>query len=727
MTQALARHRLATLLGVVALAGCADFETTGPLEAPVAGAQVVTLQAAANAIRDRYVVVLKPGAGPTTAQQIVATAGGVLHRRYSRALNGFAATIPERAIPALLRNPLVQSVAQDGVVRVSTVQSDPPWNLDRIDQRDIPLDDQFDYAATGAGVNVYVIDSGIRYDHEEFGGRASLAIDVVGGLASPGSDCYSHGTHVAGTIGGATYGVAKGVTLKSARVFDCAGNGTWSGVIAAVDWVTANHVKPAVANMSLGGSYYEPANAAVANSIAAGVVYAVAAGNENHHACLNSPASTPTALTVAASDINDYRASFSNWGSCVDLFAPGVQVESASHLGADLTTIKSGTSMASPHVAGVAALYLEGTPDATPADVASAILGSATVNRLQNIGPFDTPNALLFSPMTVGEMRLAVNPSSLYVAFLKNSGVVTSADATAVTFAASGTGAPKPRALQAEANIGTINVSVETQILLTNLSDAPRDFRVTTDRNWLSTRTTEGSLGGNRSAFLSAVVSSFHLNEAPGLYTGTIRVLDLEAQEVPLDIPVIAEVVHAPQLLVGARHTASGAAGSIKYYILNLPGGMLSLDISTSGGTGDVDLYVRYGQPPSFDEEPQYDCGPFLEGNEEACSLEFPPGGQYFIALHGFDDYAGVTLGIDGGGLPDAPSGSNVVAVSATGLRPSWVDNSHNEVDFQLQRGQFVSGVWSGWSTVARPTAGATHHVDEGLTPNGVYRYRVRA
>ena len=270
------------------------------------------------------------------------------------------------------------------------------WGLDRIDQRDLPLNGTYSYTTLAAGVHVYVIDTGIRSTHAEFGGRVSSTGYTAISDGNGTNDCNGHGTHVAGTIGGATYGVAKGVTLHAVRVLNCSGSGSTSGVIAGVNWVTANHTAPAVANMSLGGGASTALDDAVRNSVASGVTYAVAAGNSNANACNSSPSRVSQALTVGSSTNTDARSSFSNFGTCVDVFAPGSNITSAWYTSNTATNTISGTSMASPHVAGAAALYLATDPSAPPSTVHAAVVDNASVNKLSSIGS-GSPNRLLHS------------------------------------------------------------------------------------------------------------------------------------------------------------------------------------------------------------------------------------------------------------------------------------------------------------------------------------------
>jgi aqualysin 1 len=350
-----------------------------------------------DAIKDRYIVVFRSNAASATVQSARVSAqghGAAVHHVYSSALKGFAATLSARALSALRSNPAVAYIEVDRRVRLADSQTPATWGLDRIDQRDLPLNNTYNFNQTGTGVNVYIIDTGIRKTHVELGGRAFDGIDTIdGGTAD---DCHGHGTHVAGTVGSATYGVAKAVRLFAVRVLNCAGSGTDAQVIAGIDWVTANHVKPAVANMSLGGGPSVALDNATTNSIAAGVSYAVAAGNEAQNACNVSPARVPNAMTVGATTITDARSSFSNFGTCLDLFAPGTNITSLWRTSDTATATISGTSMASPHVAGVAALYLQVNPTATPLQVRDAIVNAATLNKVTNPGT-GSPNRLLYS------------------------------------------------------------------------------------------------------------------------------------------------------------------------------------------------------------------------------------------------------------------------------------------------------------------------------------------
>jgi serine protease len=352
-----------------------------------------------NRIPGQYIVVFEKGVenAGAVADELAARHGGQRQHVYSRALKGFSVRLPERRALQLAADPRVAWIEEDAEVTLDATQSNATWGLDRIDQRNLPLSGTYTYNTTASNVTVYVIDTGIRASHNEFGGRVRSGYTAINDGRGSG-DCNGHGTHVAGTVGGSTWGVAKGVKLVAVRVLDCNGSGTTAGVIAGIDWVTQDHAAgaPAVANMSLGGGASSSIDAAVNNSISDGVTYVVASGNDNRDACNYSPARVAAAITVNASTSSDARASFSNWGTCTDIFAPGQSITSAWHSSNSATNTISGTSMAAPHVAGVAALYLSGNTSASPSTVWSAIRDSATPNKISSAGS-GSPNRLLYS------------------------------------------------------------------------------------------------------------------------------------------------------------------------------------------------------------------------------------------------------------------------------------------------------------------------------------------
>ncbi|AGL21188.1 S8 family peptidase [Actinoplanes sp. N902-109] len=384
---------IATVAAVTGVAGTAFAGTPGAL--PVGPVHA----AGEGAITGSYIVVLKSATAsevPAVSAALAGRYGGRVLTSYSAAVHGFQAGLTELAARRLAANPAVEYVEQDATVHVADVstQNDPPWGIDRIDQKALPLSETYTYRSA-AGVTAYVLDTGIRISHKQFGGRASYGYDFIDN-DSTAQDCQGHGTHVAGTIGGSTYGVAKDVKLVAVRVLDCQGSGSYSAIIAGIDWVTRNARKPAVANMSVGGINSATLNNAVARSIAAGVTYAVAAGNDDEDACDFSPAATPDAITVGAIDETDTRAYFSNYGKCLDLFAPGVDIVSAGYSSDTATAEMSGTSMATPHVAGAAALVSAAHPGWSPAQVAAALAAQATPGKVADPGA-GSVNKLLYT------------------------------------------------------------------------------------------------------------------------------------------------------------------------------------------------------------------------------------------------------------------------------------------------------------------------------------------
>ncbi|MEV5763309.1 S8 family serine peptidase [Micromonospora sp. NPDC052213] len=423
------------------LVGVATMAMVATATPAMAAEPVGTIRAAggATAVADSYIVVFKDTAVARTtvgdtAQRLVGRHGGTVARTYGAALRGFEVRVGAGAAARIAADPAVAYVEQNHTVSIAGTQTNPPsWGLDRIDQRALPLDNSYTYPNTASNVHAYIIDTGIRFSHSDFGGRATSGYDAVDGGSA--DDCNGHGTHVAGTVGGSAYGVAKGVQLVGVRVLNCQGSGTNAGVIAGVDWVTQNAVKPAVANMSLGGGANSTLDTAVRNSINSGVSYGLAAGNDSGgNACNTSPARTAEGITVGSTTNTDARSSFSNIGTCLDIFAPGSSITSAWHTGDSATNTISGTSMATPHVVGAAALVASANPSWTPQQVRDYLVNNATNNVVGNPGT-GSPNKLLYvvnddTPPPTNDFSVSVSPTSGSTA---PGGSVTATVATATT------------------------------------------------------------------------------------------------------------------------------------------------------------------------------------------------------------------------------------------------------------------------------------------------------
>ncbi|MER6347454.1 S8 family peptidase [Streptomyces sp. NPDC001595] len=393
------RSNKVRLAAITSLATAALVGGLTTLPAHAAPAEGIVLAAdSPTAIKDSYVVTLKKGAGFKAAsgegKNLIKEYGGSVKKTFGSALNGYTATLSETEAKRLAADPAVASVEQNQRVQVAATQSNAPWGLDRIDQTSLPLSGTYTYPdSAGTGVTAYVIDTGVRITHSQISGRAFNGYDAVDGDTTA-QDGNGHGTHVATTIAGSTYGVAKKAKIVAVRVLNNSGSGTTAGVIAGVDWVTANHSGPSVANLSLGGGVSTALDTAVRNSIASGVTYAVAAGNSNANASSYSPARVTEAITVGATTSTDARASYSNYGSVLDIFAPGSSITAGWHTSDTATNTISGTSMATPHVAGAAAVYLANHTSATPAQVAAALVAGATTGKVTSPGT-GSPNRLL--------------------------------------------------------------------------------------------------------------------------------------------------------------------------------------------------------------------------------------------------------------------------------------------------------------------------------------------
>jgi serine protease len=376
----------------MALPGLVAASELRRVERPVAGQYIVVLKedlVSFNGGRSA-----RPSVS-TLAVDMAATYGLDVTMAYSHVLPGFVVRANEKQVEKLLGDARVHYVEQDGYVSTTAVQSGATWGIDRVDQRNLPLSGSYEYLTTASNVHTYIVDTGVLGTHAQFSGRMGNGYTAINDGRGT-TDCNGHGTHVAGTVAGTTHGVAKGAIIHPVRVLGCNGSGTNAGVIAGMDWVTANHIKPAVANMSLGGGASTTTDDAVTRMHNAGVLVVVAAGNDNANACNYSPARAAVAVTVGSTTNTDARSSFSNFGTCLDIFAPGSNILSAWFTSTTATNTISGTSMASPHVAGVAALYLANNPTATPAQVTTALINNSTANKVTSAGT-GSPNRLLYS------------------------------------------------------------------------------------------------------------------------------------------------------------------------------------------------------------------------------------------------------------------------------------------------------------------------------------------
>ena len=590
-----------------------------------------TANVPSNAIKGQYIVVLKDNVvqeneGLFSSQANLKAVQMVndqlsnkyqarVTRTYKSVLKGGVYQMSEEQAQKLAQDPNVALVEEDQIMSINATQNNATWGIDRVDQRNLPLSGTYTYNTTASNVNAYIIDTGILNSHSNFGGRASSGIDTVDN-DNDATDCNGHGTHVAGTVGSSTYGIAKGVNLIGVRVLNCQGSGSNSGVIAGMDWVADNHVKPAVANMSLGGGASTSTDQAVARLTQAGVTTVVAAGNDNSNACNYSPARAASAITVGSTTSSDARSSFSNYGTCLDIYAPGSSITSTWSNGGYNTI--SGTSMASPHVAGVAALYLAENPNASVSQVTQAILDAATPGKVSD-AKTGSPNLLLYSFFDGSNPDPDPDPApgdelenGVAVSFSGAQGSETSftfevpSSATTVNFQMSG-------------GSGDADLYVKFGSAPTTSSYDCRPY-----------------LSGNN--------ESCNFSAQSGTYYVMVRGYN-SYSNVSLVANHNGGSTNPPPGGGGSEtiENISGAAGSWTHYYLDVPAGMSTLTASISGGSGDADLYVRRGAQPTTSA---YDCRPYRNGNNETCNISNPAEDRYYISLRGYQSFSGVTLDV---------------------------------------------------------------------------------
>ncbi|MEJ6475214.1 S8 family serine peptidase [Pseudoalteromonas piscicida] len=541
-------------------------------------------------------------------------------KEFGGVLNGVVINASAKQLKGLLNNPNIEYIEQDQVVTVTPPittngdQASPTWGLDRVDQRNLPLDSNYHYDFDGSGVTAYVIDTGVRVSHNEFGNRASHGYDFVDN-DNDATDCNGHGTHVAGTIGGGEYGVAKNVNIVGVRVLGCDGSGSYSGVISGIDWVKNNASGPSVANMSLGGGASQAVDDAVNNAVAAGVSFVVAAGNDNSNACNYSPARAADAITVGSTTSSDSRSSFSNYGNCLDIYAPGSSIKSAWYNSDSATNTISGTSMAAPHVAGAIALYLDEDPSLSPSQIDTLLSQRASKDKVSN-PQSGSPNELLYT--LAGGNDPDPDPDPV-IELVNGQGVSASGSAGQQTFyklAVPAGSSALNFSLAGGSGDADLYVKQGSQPTLNSYDCRPFvggnnescDFSNPAAGDWYV------MLNGY-SAYSNATLTGTYSSDPGNCGSNCLQ----------NGVPVSG---------------LAGTSGQELLYTIDVPANA-TLSVSTSGGSGDADLYVRKGSEPTTS---QYDCRPFLNGNNESCSLSSGQGATYYIKLRGYTSFSGVSL-----------------------------------------------------------------------------------
>jgi len=564
----------------------------------------------------QYIVVLKDqvaslrGEMRANAPTVAAMASSIASQHsarvthtYNQVLRGFVVQANAKSIASMLSDDRIAYIEENGYVYASATQTGATWGIDRTDQRDLPLNSSYTYNTTASNVHAYIVDTGVLGSHQQFSGRMGNGYTAISD-ANGTNDCNGHGTHVAGTVGGTTYGIAKGVTIHPVRVLGCDGSGTNAGVIAGMDWVAQNHVKPAVANMSLGGGASTSTDDAVARMTAAGVITVVAAGNDNSNACNYSPARAASAITVGSTTNTDARSSFSNFGTCLDIFGPGSSILSAWYTSSTATNTISGTSMASPHVAGVAALYLADNPTASVSAVTTALINGSTPNKVTSPGT-GSPNRLLYSLFSGGgggDTTAPTTPGSASATAASSSQINVSWGASTDTGGSGLSGYRIERCSGAGcSNFAEVGTSATTSYSSTGLSASTSySFRV---------RAYDGA--GNNSGYTNTASATTQAGTGNVLTKG-VTVSGLSA-----------------------------AVGTSLNYTMVVPSGATNLQFRTSGGTGDADMYVKFGSAPT---DTVYDCRPYASGNTETCTFAAPSAGTYHVRLKAYTAFSGLSV-----------------------------------------------------------------------------------
>ncbi|MBO2658430.1 S8 family peptidase [Shewanella algae] len=588
----------------------------------------------AKAIKDQYIVVFNTPAvinlnDPNGVSAYASSMGARLanehgievRQNFGNSLNGILVKANAAQIQSLLKDPNIKYVEQDQRVSIEPMveaagdQGGATWGIDRIDQRDLPLNSNYHYDYDGSGVTAFVIDTGVRNTHNEFGGRASSGYDFIDN-DNDSSDCNGHGTHVAGTIGGSTYGVAKNVNIVGVRVLNCSGSGTNSGVISGINWVKNNAQGPSVANMSLGGGASQALDDAVNAAVAAGISFVVAAGNDNSNACNYSPARAANAVTVGSTTSTDSRSSFSNYGTCLDIYAPGSSITSAWYNSNSATNTISGTSMASPHVAGVAALYLAENPALSPTQLTNLLVSRASSGKVGD-AKTGSPNKLLYS--LAGDDGGCGNDCPSDDTPLDNG----------VGISVSG--------VQGSSNYFYIDVPAGAADLNIDLAGGSGDADLYVSQGSKPTLNSYQcrpyKSGNNESCSFSSPAEGrwYVMLQGYSAYSGATLTATHNA----------GGGCGSDCLENGVpKSNLSGSAGSEQHFTIQVPAGV-SLNIATSGGSGDSDLYVRAGAAPSTSV---YDCRPYKNGNSESCSFQVTQAATYHVMIRGYSAFSGMQL-----------------------------------------------------------------------------------